>query len=119
VATAARFSTRDDIDLVLLGDRSLLQSRAAAIGIALSADCALMDIPLAVPAVAGRPDPRNAHSVLRTLDVAIDGCLGGDFDAIVTAPVQKSTINDAGIPFSGHTEYLASQCGARRVQSGA
>ncbi len=59
----------------------------------------------------GRPDPENARYVLETLDLAADGCLKGQFDAMVTGPVQKSTINDAGIPFTGHTEYLAERCG--------
>ncbi len=52
-------------------------------------------------------DPANADYVLKLLNVAADGCLSGEFDAMVTAPVQKSVINDAGVPFSGHTEYLA------------
>jgi 4-hydroxythreonine-4-phosphate dehydrogenase len=49
----------------------------------------------------GRPDPANARYVLATIDAAADGCLAGRFDAMVTAPVQKSSINDAGIPFPG------------------
>ncbi len=64
-------------------------------------------VPLAQAAVAGRLDPANARYVLATLDRAIRGCLSGEFAAMVTAPVQKSVINDAGIAFTGHTEYLA------------
>jgi len=60
----------------------------------------------------GQLDRANAAYVLRLLDVAIDGCLRGDFAAMVTAPVQKSIINEAGIAFSGHTEYLAERTGA-------
>jgi 4-hydroxythreonine-4-phosphate dehydrogenase len=60
----------------------------------------------------GQLNPANAAYVLHLLDRAIDGCLRGDFDAMVTAPVQKSVINDGGIPFSGHTEYLAARTGA-------
>ena len=60
----------------------------------------------------GTLDTANARYVLKLLDVATDGCLRGDFDAMVTAPVQKSIINDAGIAFSGHTEYLAERTGA-------
>src|SRR5206468_11218349 len=63
--------------------------------------------PLAVPPIPGRPDPTNARSVLATLERACDGCMAGEFAAMVTAPVQKSTIEDAGIAFSGHTEFLA------------
>jgi 4-hydroxythreonine-4-phosphate dehydrogenase len=66
---------------------------------------------LAVPSVAGSPDRRNARYVLKLIDLAIDGALTGEFSALVTAPVQKSLINDAGIAFSGHTEYLATRVG--------
>ena len=66
---------------------------------------------LAVPSIPGRPDLRNARYVLKLLDLAIDGALTGEFSALVTAPVQKSLINDAGIAFSGHTEYLATRVG--------
>src|SRR5262249_59928729 len=62
---------------------------------------------LAAPAQAGKLDAQNGPYVLGLLDAAIDGALAGRFDAIVTAPLQKSTINDAGVPFTGHTEYLA------------
>jgi 4-hydroxythreonine-4-phosphate dehydrogenase len=71
----------------------------------------LLDVPLAAAAVPGRLDPANAGYVLETLDAAIGGCAAGAFDAIVTAPVQKSVINEAGIPFTGHTEYLARRTG--------
>jgi 4-hydroxythreonine-4-phosphate dehydrogenase len=59
------------------------------------------------PRTPGRLDPANSRYVLEVLDRAIRGCLAGEFDAMVTAPVQKSVINDAGIAFTGHTEYLA------------
>src|SRR5262249_33611363 len=55
----------------------------------------------------GQLDPANSRYVLRLLDRAVQGCLRGEFQAMVTAPVQKSVINEAGIPFTGHTEYLA------------
>ena len=58
--------------------------------------------------------PRNARWVLALLDLALDGCRSGEYDAMVTAPVQKSVINDAGIAFTGHTEYLAEHCGVTR-----
>ena len=67
--------------------------------------------PLAAPSTAGQPDARNARYVLALLDLAIDGALTGEFAALVTAPVQKSLINQAGIGFSGHTEYLARRAG--------
>ena len=57
----------------------------------------------------------NAPYVLQLLDEAADGCLEGRYDAMVTAPIQKGIINDAGIPFTGHTEYLEQRCKAKRV----
>jgi 4-hydroxythreonine-4-phosphate dehydrogenase len=59
--------------------------------------------------IAGQPDSRNAAYVIEMLDRACDGCLNGEFAAMVTAPVQKSTLLDAGYAFSGHTEYLAAR----------
>ena len=72
-------------------------------------------VPLAAPSRPGRLDARNAPYVLRVLDRAVDGCLSGEFDAIVTAPVHKGVINDAGIAFTGHTEFLAELTGVRTV----
>ncbi|GLQ99825.1 4-hydroxythreonine-4-phosphate dehydrogenase 1 [Dyella mobilis] len=64
-------------------------------------------IPLAAQEVPGRPDPRNASHVLATLSEAAQGCMERRYAAVVTAPLQKASINDAGIPFSGHTEFFA------------
>jgi 4-hydroxythreonine-4-phosphate dehydrogenase len=63
----------------------------------------------------GTLDTGSGAYVLRTLEVAANGCLSGDFDGMVTAPVHKGVINDAGIPFSGHTEFLQELCGVDRV----
>jgi 4-hydroxythreonine-4-phosphate dehydrogenase len=63
----------------------------------------------------GKPDVANAAYVLETLQTAVDGCLSGRFAGLVTGPVQKSLINEAGIPFSGHTEFLAERAGVPRV----
>jgi 4-hydroxythreonine-4-phosphate dehydrogenase len=90
--------------LVTIGDRALLAGAAN-----------IEHVPLVRPAVAGRLDAANAPYVLRLLDRAIQGCQAGEFDAMVTAPVQKSIINDAGIAFTGHTEYLAQRTGANVV----
>ena len=68
-------------------------------------------MPLIVPVHAGELDRRNAAYVLETLRVATDATLAGDFDAFVTGPVHKGVINDSGIAFSGHTEFLAERCG--------
>jgi 4-hydroxythreonine-4-phosphate dehydrogenase len=100
-------------DLHWLGDRALLAERARLIGLAVpgGAHFHVEHLPLPAPVTPGRLDLRNARWVLELLDRAIDGCRDGRFDAIVTAPVQKSIINDAGIAFTGHTEYLAGRCG--------
>jgi 4-hydroxythreonine-4-phosphate dehydrogenase len=90
--------------LVSIGDRALL------------AGCREVEhVALEHPRVAGKLDPANARYVLRVLDRAIAGCLAGEYDAMVTAPVQKSIINDAGIAFSGHTEYLAERAHSDHV----
>jgi 4-hydroxythreonine-4-phosphate dehydrogenase len=71
--------------------------------------------PLASPAVPGILNPANAQYVLSLLDQAADGCLDGCYDAMVTAPIQKSLINRADISFTGHTEYLAHHCHTKHV----
>ncbi|WP_227106547.1 4-hydroxythreonine-4-phosphate dehydrogenase PdxA [Chromobacterium rhizoryzae] len=112
---------------VLIGDKTLLAARARQLGLSLSLyDYApdtpapaqgleVCHVPLAVPAVPGRLDPANAGYVLATLDRAIDGCLSGEFAAMVTAPVHKGVINDGGVAFSGHTEYLAERTHTPKV----
>ena len=105
---AALLAEHGESRLLLIGDRDLL---ARAAGRALPEE-SILHVPLAAPVVPGRLDPANARYVLALLDAGIDGCLDGSFDALVTAPVHKGVINDAGIPFTGHTEYLAARCGA-------
>jgi len=95
--------------LVLLGDAGLLARRGA------PSTAAIEHVPLAAPSVPGRLDPANARYVLALLDRAADGCRAGEFDAMVTAPVHKAVINDAGFAFTGHTEYLATRAGAAHV----
>lgn len=105
-----------DFDVICLTDNSLLAARAQQLGLALAGGAAfsIRHQPLTVAAVPGKLDPRNARWVLGLLDRALAGCDAGEFDAMVTAPVQKSVINDAGIAFTGHTEYLAQHYGAAR-----
>lgn len=100
--------------LVIIGDRALLAERAKGLGYDVSA-LTIQHVPLRAPVVAGQCDPANAPYVLATLDAAIHGCQRGEFTAMVTAPVHKGVINDAGIPFSGHTEYLAEHTNTARV----
>ena len=112
---------------VVLGDRDLLAERAAALGwpVALrdytpgqSAAAGHLDVlhlPLAKPAQAGLLDPANGPYVLSLLDRALLGCQRGEFAAIATAPVHKGVINQAGMAFTGHTEYLAEKTGTPLV----
>jgi len=90
--------------LAVIGDRRLLKGCRH-----------VAHVPLAAPSRPGHLDPANARYVLAVLDRAIAGCLSGEFDAMVTAPVHKGVLNDAGIPFTGHTEYLAARTGAPHV----
>lgn len=113
--------------LAVAADPALLRDRAAQLGIS----CELLDyspddalhrsgtlrvIPRSVaePVRTGSLDVANARYVLDLLDLACDGCMQGEFDAMVTAPVQKSVISDAGVPFLGHTEYLAERSGGHQ-----
>jgi 4-hydroxythreonine-4-phosphate dehydrogenase len=109
--------------IVIIGDPGMLAERAAALDLHIpiheySADrdirgagLNVLPVPLANKAVCGSPDPANAQSLLDGLRRGVDGCQSGAFAALVTAPIQKSVINDAGIPFSGHTEFLAQLTG--------
>ena len=89
--------------VVAVGDRSLLGAAE------------VEHVPLRHVRTPGKLDPANSRYVLEVLERATRGCLAGEFDAMVTAPVQKSVINDAGIAFTGHTEYLAERAGADHV----
>ncbi len=118
-------------ELVCFGDAALLEERARQLRIPLTlatwqgagAAGARVHVPgtlrvahhsLSVPCVAGRPDPANARYVLALLDRAVAATLAGEFDALVTAPVHKGIINDAGVAFTGHTEYLAERTHSSR-----
>jgi len=109
-------------ELVTICDPELLQQRATQLGLpfrfrlfdpdraaqpAAAGELCILPVRIKAPVHCGVLDSRNARYVLDTLDAAIDGCLSRQFDALVTGPLHKGNINDAGIPFSGHTEYLA------------
>ncbi len=116
-----------EADLVFAADPSLIESTARTLGLALrieryeaasatpgrsrAGSMKILELACPQPVLAGSPDPRNAPYVLQMLDRACDGCLDGEFAAMVTAPLQKSTIMDAGFVFTGHTEYLAARTG--------
>ena len=120
IAATRRHAAR----LVFLGDRGVIESRAKGRSLALdlpdyapgsSAPASLLHVAAPAPVIAGHLDPANGRHVLALLDRALDGCRAGEFAAMVTAPVQKSVIADAGGPFTGHTEYLAARTGTPRV----
>jgi 4-hydroxythreonine-4-phosphate dehydrogenase len=101
-------------DITVLGDAELIASRAAIHGCDISRlHIANVKTPNAV--VAGHLDVANARYVLELLDRSVAGCQSGEYAAMVTAPVQKSVIAESGVPFTGHTEYLAEKTGASFV----
>jgi 4-hydroxythreonine-4-phosphate dehydrogenase len=116
--------------LVAIADPSLLRARAQCLGLPLvvreldlsqpprssvAGELWVLPVNLAQTSVPGQLNRANAAYILQTLDAAIAGCARGDFAALVTGPVQKSVINDAGIAFSGHTEYLADKTATEKV----
>jgi 4-hydroxythreonine-4-phosphate dehydrogenase len=134
ISIRAAWALRESASCVLVGDAAYLALTASLVdpSIRLSAlsiqalrnnglphfgpdRIAVIDVPLGAHVVPGKLDAANGRAVLETLDLAVEGVRAGWFDAIVTAPLQKSTINDAGVPFSGHTEYLADKTGTSRV----
>jgi 4-hydroxythreonine-4-phosphate dehydrogenase len=113
--------------LVVLGDREVLTERARSLRLSLIVSefdraqavprgvLPVLHCPAAAPVTPGRLDPRNSCYVISLLERAAAGCLAGEFQAMVTAPLQKSVINDAGIPFIGHTEFLCERCAVPNV----
>lgn len=119
--------------VVVLADKALLAQRAAELGCSVelldycpssadedvqplvSGQLRVLSIPLAAPVVAGKLDPANSRYVLALLERGLRGCQSGEFAGMVTAPVHKGVINDAGIPFTGHTEFLAELTGTPLV----
>jgi 4-hydroxythreonine-4-phosphate dehydrogenase len=113
--------------VVVITDKALLQQRAGQLGIEVqlheytaaqahaAGKLSVLHVPLARPVQPGKLDTANAAYVLETLRRALQGCQSGEFSAMVTAPVHKGVINDAGIPFTGHTEYLAEQTHTAQV----
>lgn len=104
------------IELVIIGNYELFKQRAALLQLDVSLPTyqpqkkqaiSLLSLPLGADVTAGELNAGNAQYVLDTLDTAINGINSGEFAAVVTAPIQKNIINEAGIPFTGHTEYFA------------
>ena len=134
ISIRAAWAMRHEVNCVLVGDAAFLALTASLIDPSISlaalsvqalrnsglphfgpARIAVVDVPLSAHVVPGVLDRENGRAVLATLDLAIEGVQAGWFEAIVTAPLQKSTINDAGVAFSGHTEYLADKTGTPQV----
>lgn len=118
------------VELVICGDATLLTDRAALLGLPLtlrayapghaavpqqSGTLTLLPVALNAPVVAGRLNPQNGAYVVSTLARACDGCLNGEFAALVTGPVHKGVINDSGTPFTGHTEFFEQRAHADKV----
>ena len=115
-----------DARLVIIGDQDLIQTRAQQINRSIQllpyqpqpaserASLEILHVDLVNESQPGQLDSDNASYVLGLLDRAANGCLAGEFDAMVTAPIQKDIINQAGVSFSGHTEYLAELCGMQK-----
>lgn len=118
------------VELVAFADPEMMMERAARLGLPLqliphdarrpprqpnAGELSIQPVPLRTPAVAGRLDPANAPYVLDTMRLAARACLFGELTGLVTGPVHKGVINDAGIPFSGHTEFLAEIAGGYPV----
>lgn len=113
----------DQPAMVFIADKHLLKQRAAQLSLTLQIQnyvlgetvstrpdtLTVLHVPVATPVVTGRLDAANSPYVLQTLNRALQGCLLGEFSAMVTAPVHKGIINDAGIAFTGHTEFLAEE----------
>ena len=115
-----------DHDQVVIADPEVLAARAAQLGKTFSAPRwhgrseakptrYLLPVPASATAIPGQLDPRNSSHVIECLRRAARGCLAGEFQALVTGPVHKGVINDAGIAFTGHTEFLAAESGTSQV----
>ena len=101
-------------EITIIGDANMLSARAKQLGMTFES-FKVLHVPTSEPVTAGILNPANSDYVLNTLTLAIDGCLNGDFDAVVTAPVHKGVINEAGVTFSGHTEFLAEHTNTPQV----
>ena len=108
--------------IVIIADSNLLTERANQLGrkIAFSSYNArdidiqgveVLNIECEHPVIAGQGDPNHTNYILKTLDRAIEGCLSGEFDAMITGPVNKEMMSRSGTSFMGHTEYLAQKTG--------
>lgn len=101
-------------EITIIGDAEMLAARAKLLKLNFDTKKVLHS-PIAAPVLAGVLNAKNSQYVLNTLTRAMDGCINSEFDAVVTAPVHKGVINDAGIAFTGHTEFFAEHLHAPHV----
>ncbi|MFC3909094.1 4-hydroxythreonine-4-phosphate dehydrogenase PdxA [Legionella dresdenensis] len=118
-----------DLPIVVIGNKQVLQERADKLGLTVELVdydpdqpyhkkknvLPILSLPCAVDVIPGKLEPNNASHVLAMLDLAASLCLQNQFSALVTAPVNKAVINQAGFPFTGHTEFFADKCGVETV----
>jgi 4-hydroxythreonine-4-phosphate dehydrogenase len=119
-----------DCELVVIANSELMEQRAAQLGLPLTlkafdsqqppqahqpGQLTILPVELAAPVQSGRLNVQNSRYVLKTITKATKGCIDGLFAAMVTAPVHKGIINDAGLPFTGHTEFIAELTGGYPV----
>ncbi len=116
-----------ELSIVAVADPALLERAAQRVSLPLELDEDLTEptrepgrltvqaVPLGAEERPGHLEPANASYVLRTLELAADGCLDGSYGGVVTGPVQKSVINEAGVSFSGHTEFFRDHAGVDDV----
>ncbi|MDH5228859.1 MAG: 4-hydroxythreonine-4-phosphate dehydrogenase PdxA [Gammaproteobacteria bacterium] len=117
-----------DAELIFVGSQQVLQNRAQQLKQSINFETwnrqqiqphqagsmTLLDMPTATEVLAGQLNPQNSKAVLFSISAATEMCLAGKADAMVTAPIHKGVINQAGIKFSGHTEFIAQQCEAQQ-----
>ena len=118
------------VELVVCADATLIQDRAKLLGLPLqllpydagqqpspqkAGTLTLLSVPLRAPVVPGQLSTENGHYVVDTLARACDGCINGEFAALITGPVHKGVINEAGIPFTGHTEFFEERSHSPKV----
>ena len=118
------------VELVICADTSVLESRAKQLNLPLTllpyqaenaplpqqaGTLTLLPVPLRTPVVPGQLSTENGHYVVETLARACDGCLSGEFAALITGPVHKGVINDAGVAFTGHTEFFEERSHSAKV----
>ena len=118
------------VELVICADASVLEARAKQLNLPLTllpyqaenaplpqqaGTLTLLPVPLRTPVIPGQLSTENGHYVVETLARACDGCLSGEFAALITGPVHKGVINDAGVPFTGHTEFFEERSHSAKV----